>query len=195
VPKEVPIDEDLLVGPLWRPGRMVSGGQTGADRGGLMAGAKLGIPTAGWMPKGYKCDDRIGEKVAKIYNLWESDGGYTKRDRQNADMSDAIIGFLLSKPLTGRGTTLTMRYFISGTMDFVPYQKTATLQTVAHNVIIVWDLNAENKEQVARGLRAFVNKIKPKSLMVAGPCERTDVGIANLVCEALCLCFDEQYKL
>lgn len=39
-----------------------------------------------WMPNGYKCDDRIGEKVAQMYNLLESDGGYTKRDRQNAGM-------------------------------------------------------------------------------------------------------------
>ena len=32
----------------WRPDRIVSGGQTGADRGGLMAGEKLLIPTAGY---------------------------------------------------------------------------------------------------------------------------------------------------
>lgn len=29
----------------WIPSKIISGGQTGADRGGLMAGKKLGIKT------------------------------------------------------------------------------------------------------------------------------------------------------
>jgi len=57
--------------------------------------------------------------------------------------------------------------------------------------MLVWDLTAENKEEIARGLRKWVNKEKPKSLMVAGPCERNDVGLAELVCETLRLCFEK----
>ena len=34
-----------------RPGRIISGGQTGADRAGLVAAVALEIPYAGWCPK------------------------------------------------------------------------------------------------------------------------------------------------
>lgn len=33
--------------------KIVSGGQTGADQGGLEAAEELGIPTGGWAPAGY----------------------------------------------------------------------------------------------------------------------------------------------
>ncbi len=29
----------------------------------------------------------------------------------------------------------------NGVMDFVPYVKASTIQHVAHNIVIVWDLN------------------------------------------------------
>ncbi|HJT77421.1 MAG TPA: putative molybdenum carrier protein, partial [Gemmataceae bacterium] len=33
--------------------RVISGGQTGADQAGLAAAKACGIPTGGWMPKGF----------------------------------------------------------------------------------------------------------------------------------------------
>jgi len=35
---------------------VISGGQTGADRGGLIAAKELGIPTGGTAPLGYKTE-------------------------------------------------------------------------------------------------------------------------------------------
>ncbi len=49
-----------------------------------------------WMPRGLRCDDHIGEEVAKRFNLQESDGGHMKRDRQNAGI---LIGHVISKLL------------------------------------------------------------------------------------------------
>ena len=40
--------------------RIISGGQTGADEGGLMAAALLGIPTGGWMPRGFLRESTSG---------------------------------------------------------------------------------------------------------------------------------------
>ena len=37
----------------YRPSKIISGGQTGADMGGLLAAKDLGIRTGGWMPKGW----------------------------------------------------------------------------------------------------------------------------------------------
>ena len=36
--------------------RIISGGQTGADQGGLRAGAALGLDTGGWIPFGFRTD-------------------------------------------------------------------------------------------------------------------------------------------
>ena len=43
-----------LVSNHWRIDKVVSGGQTGADIAGLIAAEKLGIPSVGTWPKGYK---------------------------------------------------------------------------------------------------------------------------------------------
>lgn len=43
-----------LVSTYWDIDKIVSGGQTGADIAGLIAAEKLGIPSVGMWPKGYK---------------------------------------------------------------------------------------------------------------------------------------------
>jgi len=37
--------------------KIISGGQTGADRAALDVALKFGIPHAGWIPKGRKAED------------------------------------------------------------------------------------------------------------------------------------------
>ena len=37
--------------------KIISGGQTGADRAALDTAIKLGIPHGGWIPKGHKAED------------------------------------------------------------------------------------------------------------------------------------------
>ncbi len=39
--------------------RIISGGQTGADRGGLDAALHLGLPCGGWCAQGRKAEDRV----------------------------------------------------------------------------------------------------------------------------------------
>ena len=39
--------------------KIVSGGQSGADQGGLDAAIELGIPHGGWCPKGRKSEDGV----------------------------------------------------------------------------------------------------------------------------------------
>jgi hypothetical protein len=41
------------------PERVISGGQTGADRGGLDAALELGIACGGCCPKGRKAEDGV----------------------------------------------------------------------------------------------------------------------------------------
>ena len=39
--------------------RIVSGAQTGADRGGLDAAVYCGLECGGWVPKGWKAEDGV----------------------------------------------------------------------------------------------------------------------------------------
>ena len=61
--------------------KIVSGGQTGADRGGLEAAIYCGVPHGGWCPKGRKAED--GHIPGK-YNLREMDtADYLARTKAN----------------------------------------------------------------------------------------------------------------
>ncbi|ABW68524.1 putative molybdenum carrier protein [Desulfosudis oleivorans] len=84
--------------------KIISGGQTGADRAGLDAAMDAGIEYGGWLPKGRKAEDGIvPARYTKLQEL--SRGGYPKRTEQNVIDSDGTIIFTFGR-LTG-GSDLT----------------------------------------------------------------------------------------
>ena len=49
--------------------KVISGGQTGADRAGLDAAIEMKIPYGGWLPKGRKAKDGgVQEKDRQAYS-------------------------------------------------------------------------------------------------------------------------------
>lgn len=85
--------------------KIVSGGQTGADRGGLDAAIALGIPHGGWCPKGRKAEDGV---IPDVYDLVEANSAdYRFRTEQNVMDSDATLIFTRG-PLDG-GSLLTAK--------------------------------------------------------------------------------------
>lgn len=85
--------------------RVVSGGQTGADRGALDAAMALGLDHGGWCPRGRRAEDG---RIPMRYRLQETESrDYPVRTERNIVDSDAtlIIG---RGPLTG-GSALTAR--------------------------------------------------------------------------------------
>ena len=79
--------------------RIVSGGQTGADRAALDFAISRGIPHSGWCPKGRKAED--GALDAR-YNLKETpSANYLQRTEWNARDSDGTVIFSLAPVLTG----------------------------------------------------------------------------------------------
>jgi len=84
--------------------KVISGGQTGVDRGALDAALESGIPIGGWCPHARRAED--GEIPAK-YPLQETEGAtYVHRTELNIRDSDATL-VLTWGPPTG-GTRLTV---------------------------------------------------------------------------------------
>lgn len=83
--------------------KIVSGGQTGADRGGLDAAIELDIPHGGWCPMGRLAEDgRIPDK----YNQKELySRKYAHRTEQNIIDSDATLIFTYGPPEGGSRLT------------------------------------------------------------------------------------------
>ena len=84
--------------------KIISGGQTGADRAGLDFAIHAGLKHGGYVPRGRKAEDgRIDER----YNLAElSTSSYPARTRKNIEESEGTVIFSLERRLSG-GTKLT----------------------------------------------------------------------------------------
>ena len=86
--------------------KIISGGQTGADRAALDAAIACGVPHGGWCPKGRRSEDGL---IPAKYNLTEMETeSYSTRTRANVADSDATLIFSHG-PLTG-GSLLTQQF-------------------------------------------------------------------------------------
>src|SRR4030095_6805682 len=87
--------------------KIVSGGQTGADRAALDWAIEHGVPHRGWCPQGRRAEDgRIGPQ----YNLKETpESQYVQRTEWNVRDSDGTLLVTLDNRLSG-GTKQTLQF-------------------------------------------------------------------------------------
>ena len=85
--------------------KVLSGGQTGADRAALDAALEMKFPVGGYCPAGRIAEDGA---IASIYPLTEIEGGYPERTLMNIQESDATLIFHKCE-LEG-GTKLTAKF-------------------------------------------------------------------------------------
>lgn len=86
--------------------QIVSGGQTGVDRGALDAALAAGAPCGGWCPRGRRAEDG---PIPARYPLLETDAAdYAVRTRANVADSDATLVIAFGAP--SGGTALTVEY-------------------------------------------------------------------------------------
>jgi len=84
---------------------VVSGGQTGADRGALDAALKLGLTCGGWCPKGRRAEDGA---IPDRYPVRETPSeDYRQRTEWNVRDSDGTA--ILHRGAVDQGTALTER--------------------------------------------------------------------------------------
>jgi len=92
--------------------KVISGGQTGADRAGLEAAKKAGIETGGYCPKDY-LTEKGPDKSLKGFGLIETETReYTERTELNIKHSDGTVIFCRTEKsgnVTGIGTLLTLK--------------------------------------------------------------------------------------
>jgi hypothetical protein len=142
-----------------RPRILISGGQTGVDRGALDAALAHGLPHGGFCPRGRRAEDGV---IPAIYQLTELPSPlYAVRTRRNVLASDATLVLTTGRP--GRGTALTIRV------------------ARAHGrPLLVLDLRdgAAARCAAAIRIRAWLAVSAPDVLNVAGPRESSAPGIA-----------------
>ena len=88
--------------------KVISGGQTGADLGGLFgAYTTPGIETGGWAPKGFRTENGSHRNLGKQYKLKETKSPtYPPRTKRNVLGSD---GTLIFGDTQSAGSRLTIR--------------------------------------------------------------------------------------
>ena len=83
--------------------KIISGGQTGADRAGLDVALAHDFPHGGWCPKGRKAEDG---PIDAQYELTETpSANYLQRTEWNVRDTDGTIVFTIAKEITA-GSTL-----------------------------------------------------------------------------------------
>jgi hypothetical protein len=90
--------------------RVISGGQTGADVGGLLGARDAGVPTGGSAPDGFLTEDGNNPGL-KEFGLEDSGQNYPGRTRLNVKNSDVTLWFG-AEDYTGYAATVreTRRY-------------------------------------------------------------------------------------
>ncbi len=111
--------------------KIVSGGQTGADRGGLNASMKLGVPHGGWCPKGRLSEDGT---IPVKYNLIEmKNKNYLKRTEQNVIDSDATI--ILTYGVAKGGSKRTVDFAIKHNKYYLSVDLNQEDSVILDNII------------------------------------------------------------
>lgn len=86
--------------------KIISGGQTGADQGGLVAGRRLGLETGGTAPKGFRTAVGDDPRLAELGLVEHSSDKYPPRTKCNVRDSD---GTLVIGRHSSPGSKLTIR--------------------------------------------------------------------------------------
>lgn len=73
---------------------VITGGQSGADQAGWRAAKAAGIPTGGWMPRGFLTESGARPEFAELYGAREHESPeYPARTRANVVDADGLIWF------------------------------------------------------------------------------------------------------
>ena len=146
--------------------KIISGGQTGVDRGALNAALNRSFPCGGWCPAGRRAEDG---PVPTHYPLKEmSTNQYLDRTRRNVKDSDGTLIITRGTPTGGTKHTIYYAHQLSKPHIIIDLEK-----DVNASVICTW-----------------IKTSKIKILNVAGPRESTCPGISDETAQLVELVLD-----
>ena len=142
--------------------KIISGGQTGADQGGLDFALKHGWPCGGWCPPGRRCETG---RIPGRYPVREVESGdYNERTRRNIQDADATL-VITQQGFREEGTELTLDWceeygqpyfrFDVSEPGWIPPEELARLRSwlESHSINV---LNvAGNRESNSPGIQAI----------------------------------------
>jgi hypothetical protein len=135
--------------------KIISGGQTGADMGGLLAARELGMKTGGFAPQGWLTENGPQEVLLRSFGLVEcAVEGYAPRTRRNIEISD--------------GTLLVGRFQAGGSK--LTYEIAIQLKKPLFHAATLGDLDA---------FQNWLERHRIQTLNVAGNRESQTPGIAE----------------
>ena len=141
--------------------RIVSGGQTGADRAALDVALERGLPIGGWIPKGRLAED--GSIPDRYTGLREAESPEPAvRTVRNVRDSDATL-IVSHGPLSG-GSLLTFQEAIH-----------------LGRPVLHLDLAALAHAEAVAKLQEWLHAVDPATLNVAGPRASNDPAIGERV--------------
>ena len=142
--------------------KIVSGGQTGVDRGALLAAMDLGLDWGGWAPKGWVSESGPIPSLYRGKMRQHSSTSYRGRTMKNVIESNATLIIVNAYPLSGG--TLQTRFFC---------QEAAR----PHFVVSLGEAAAAEKTRAWLGQFFAAEHPVPFVLNVAGPRESKAGGI------------------
>jgi Circularly permutated YpsA SLOG family len=146
------------------PQKIVSGGQTGADRAALDFAVEHGIPHGGWCPKGRKAEDG---QINGRYQFQETPSSdYVQRTEWNVRDTDGTVIFTVNATLSGGSKR---------TAEFAKKQNKPCLHLLAQG----------GREKAQQRLRDFIRQHGINVLNVAGTRASKEPDVGAFVAETL----------
>lgn len=139
---------------------IISGGQTGADRGGLLAAHDLGLRRGGMAPAGWRAEDGVIPEWYREGMMQSASAAYPVRTRSNVEASGGTLITFLDELHTETGGTAQTRDLC---------------YRMQKPCILLWAARV-NLDDVAR-IIAWLRHFRIVTLNVAGPRESREPGI------------------
>jgi len=155
-----------------RISKIISGGQTGADRAGLDVAIELGIPYGGAVPSGRRTEDgHLSSKYEKMTEVRSRH--YQVRTEKNVIDADATLLFTGRK--VGSGSALTRK-----------------VAEKYHKACLHVNLGKKTDDEAVVEVLQWLDDTKPQVLNIAGSRETESGDIYDRVCSILTRVLGEQ---
>ena len=163
--------------------KIISGGQTGADMGGLLAAEHLELPTGGTAPLGYRTTQGKNQTLASRFGLTElkvpTRGHvsiaqmYVQRSIANINDSDGTLAF---RTHSSAGTDKSIGYCIHKSWKVPDKNEIQPGELISRHkpVFIVTDLGQDSKES----FRVWVTN---NNIRILNICGHRDTNMTQLV--------------